>query len=102
MKRTFLAVVLISAPAFASAQYYQQPKQPQYGNNYRSNPTPNYGYTNPNSVYVAPSINRNGGFTDGHYRTAPNRTTTDNYGTYGNVNPYTGRTGTRRPKSLWD
>jgi hypothetical protein len=31
----------------------------------------------------------------GHYQTNPNSTTLDNYGTSGNVNPYTGAIGHR-------
>ena len=43
------------------------------------------GYTRKNGTYVAP-----------HYRSSPNSTQRDNYGTYGNVNPYTGERGTRK------
>lgn len=43
------------------------------------------GYTNRNGTYVAP-----------HHQTNPNSTMRDNYGTQGNVNPYTGAVGTRR------
>lgn len=31
----------------------------------------------------------------GHTRTTPNSTTSDNYGTKGNYNPYTGKQGTK-------
>jgi len=44
------------------------------------------GYTRSDGTYVAP-----------HYRSSPNSTTTDNYSTKGNVNPYTGEVGTRNP-----
>lgn len=42
------------------------------------------GYTTKNGSYVAP-----------HYRTNPNATRYDNWSTKGNVNPYTGRYGTK-------
>lgn len=42
------------------------------------------GYTRSNGTYVAP-----------HYQTNPNSTTSDNYSTVGNVNPYTGAPGTK-------
>lgn len=45
------------------------------------------GYTKKSGAYVAP-----------HRKTAPNKTQRDNYGTKGNVNPYTGKTGTVEPK----
>lgn len=49
-------------------------------------------------TYVAPSVDRNGNYREGHYRSAPNNTERDNYGTRGNYNPYTGSAGTRTPK----
>jgi hypothetical protein len=42
------------------------------------------GYVTKNGTYVAP-----------YYRSNPNSTKLDNYSTKGNVNPYTGRLGTR-------
>jgi len=36
-----------------------------------------------------------GTYVQGHYRSSPNSTNTDNYSTQGNVNPYTGTEGTR-------
>ena len=79
------AASLLSAPAFA--QYQQQN-------------TFNGGYgtgSNPSNHYVAPHLNSNGSYTGGHYQTNPNNTQLDNYGTRGNLNPYTGTYGTRRP-----
>jgi hypothetical protein len=42
------------------------------------------GYYKSNGTYVAP-----------HYRSKPNNTQRDNYSTYGNYNPYTGKKGTK-------
>jgi hypothetical protein len=39
-----------------------------------------------------------GTYVQPHQQTNPNSTQYDNYGTRGNVNPYTGQTGTRSPK----
>ena len=52
-----------------------------------SNPSshPARGYTTRNGTYVAP-----------HHQTNPNGTMCDNYGAQGNVNPFTGATGSRR------
>ena len=44
------------------------------------------GYTKKDGTYVAP-----------HYRSSPNSTKADNYSTRGNVNPYTGKVGTKDP-----
>jgi hypothetical protein len=45
------------------------------------------GYTKKNGTVVAP-----------HDRTSPNGTETDNWSTKGNVNPETGKKGTKTPK----
>lgn len=42
------------------------------------------GYVKKDGTYVAP-----------HQRSKPNSTQTDNYGTKGNTNPYTGKQGTK-------
>lgn len=42
------------------------------------------GYYKKNGTYVAP-----------HYRSSPNETTSDNWSTKGNVNPYTGEEGSK-------
>lgn len=42
------------------------------------------GYVKSNGTYVQP-----------HVKTAPNSTTSDNFGTKGNYNPYTGKAGTK-------
>jgi hypothetical protein len=49
-------------------------------------------------TYVKPHVNRDGTYTEGHYRSNPNNTERDNYGTKGNYNPYTGQDGTRTPR----
>jgi len=60
-----------------------------------------YGYTNPGSQYIGPTITQNGGYRSGYFRTTPNGTDKDNYNTLGNTNPWTGRSGTRRSRSSW-
>jgi hypothetical protein len=44
------------------------------------------GYTRRDGTYIAP-----------HYRSSPNSTRSDNWSVYPNVNPYTGKHGTRDP-----
>ena len=47
---------------------------------------------------VRGSVNRRtGSYVQPHARTSPNRTKADNWSTKGNVNPYTGKKGTRNP-----
>jgi hypothetical protein len=46
--------------------------------------------------YVNGYTKSNGTYVDGYYRSDANGTTSDNYSTYGNTNPYTGKRGSRR------
>ena len=89
--KTALTILFLAASATAATAQYSRP----YGNSYGSYGSYGTG-SNPNSNYVAPHVNRSGEFTPGHHRTNPNSTTLDNYGTSGNVNPFTGQAGTRR------
>lgn len=49
------------------------------------------------SVHVRGSATKSGQYRSPHQRTAPNKTKLDNWSTKGNVNPYTGKTGTTDP-----
>jgi hypothetical protein len=51
------------------------------------------------SVRVKSHLRKDGTFVMPHSRTAPNATIKDNWGTFPNVNPYTGKTGTIDPYS---
>lgn len=48
-------------------------------------------------VHVNGYYKKNGTYVEPHYRSAPNSTKSDNYSTIGNVNPYTGKSGTVNP-----
>jgi hypothetical protein len=48
-------------------------------------------------VYVQPHTTKDGTYVSGHYKTAPDSTKTNNYSSEGNVNPYTGKSGTVDP-----
>ena len=45
-------------------------------------------------VYVSGHYRSNGTYVQPHYRSSPNSTTSDNWSTRGNQNPYTGQYGT--------
>lgn len=53
--------------------------------------------TNSNHVWVDGYYKSDGTYVEGHYRTAPNNTINDNFSTYPNYNPYTGKQGTISP-----
>jgi len=48
-------------------------------------------------TYVAPYVKQDGTYVEGHYKSQPNNTKTDNYSSQGNTNPYTGKEGTVDP-----
>lgn len=49
-------------------------------------------------VHVKASTTKTGEHRQPHYRTSPDHTQRNNYSAKGNVNPYTGKTGTKTPK----
>jgi hypothetical protein len=51
------------------------------------------GYVNPSSHYTHGYTRQDGTHVNGYHATNPNSTGTDNYGTKGNVNPWTGQPG---------
>jgi hypothetical protein len=46
-------------------------------------------------VYVHGYFRKNGTYVQSHYRSSPNNTKLDNWSTKGNINPYTGKIGTK-------
>ena len=56
-----------------------------------------FGQANSSSTYVNGYYRSNGTYVNGYYRTTPNNTINDNYSTYPNYNPYTGKQGTVQP-----
>jgi len=93
--KTALAIVFIAATVSAAAAQYGGSTYNPYGSN---NSGLNGTGSNPNNHYVSPHVNSNGTSVGGHYQTNPNNTQFDNYGTRGNVNPYTGSVGTHTPR----
>lgn len=88
LKILISGLMLAAAAGPAIAQYgYGSNRNSVYGTG--SNPSGSYhsGYTTQRGTYVAP-----------HYQTNPNTTQFDNYGSRGNLNPYTGTYGTRSPR----
>lgn len=49
-------------------------------------------------VHVRPTVTKRGTYKPAHNRTSPDHTQRNNYSAKGNVNPYTGKVGTRRVK----
>ena len=84
MGKLLLAVTLVGFAFAASAQHfkpYKAPKASSYGA-----PVHHNGYVKKDGTYVAP-----------HYQTAPDSTKVNNWSSKPNVNPYTGKEGTKDP-----
>ena len=70
-----------------------------YGSNHGNSYDGGYGTGSSPSAHLNQGYTRNdGGYVQPHMQTNPNNTQMDNYGTRGNVNPYTGAYGTRSPR----
>ena len=78
VKYILITTFLVGTVSASQAQYY-------YGSGSNSSSHSVQGYTRQDGTYVQP-----------HYQTNPNNTRSDNYGTSGNYNPYTGSYGSRR------
>ncbi len=46
--------------------------------------------------FVQGHFKKDGTYVNSHHRSSPNSTKRDNFSTYGNVNPYNGREGTKK------
>jgi hypothetical protein len=73
---------------------------------YRGSPTDTFGsgsyydynYRPPvGEHYVSPHVRQNGSFVQGHYQSNPDNSFWNNWSSKGNVNPHTGKIGTRLP-----
>jgi hypothetical protein len=76
----------LAIPGLAMARGYHQ-----YAQSYTR------AYSARSPVHVRSYVRHDGRFVSPHVRTAPNHTKLDNWSTRGNVNPYTGGIGTKRP-----
>jgi len=70
LKKFMLSLVLMASAAFAASSAYAQ-------------------------VYVRGHYRSNGSYVQPHYRSSPDSSFYNNWSTYPNINPYTGRMGTR-------
>ena len=80
------AVLFCTGAAQAKGYHYHAPKLSTYHTPKTTYSVPVRGYIKRDGTYVMPS-----------HRTSPNATRLDNWSTKGNVNPYTGKVGTKDP-----
>lgn len=79
-----LGLLAFSAPAAARGARSHSSARASGTGSSTAGPVHVHGYTKKNGKYVAP-----------HIRSRPNKTKADNYSTKGNVNPETGKVGTK-------
>ena len=58
-----------------------------------------FGQVNQNNQWISGYNRADGAYVEGYYRTESNSTINDNYSTYPNVNPYTGKNGYIKPQT---
>jgi len=90
-KLSLIALVLLACAFVAQAKGYH----------YSAPRAPTYHYTAP-KLYTSPThvngyMKRDGTYVMPYMRTAPNATKLDNWSSKPNVNPYTGKPGTKDP-----
>ena len=106
--RTFILVFSFLFLVFGSnVEAQRKSKSGSYGKNYSSKSysvksgyvqRPLYVKPSPNkSVSVKGYYNKNGKWVEPYKRTSPNKTVRDNWDTRPNVNPYTGKPGSKDP-----
>ena len=77
----------VRTPRDASNERAVPRRTPPSGEGSKPSNAPVQGYTKKDGTYVEP-----------YHRTTPDATQNNNYGTKGNVNPYTGKEGTKAEK----
>lgn len=78
-------------PSYSSSSYT---KPTSSYSSYKSSYTPSYKSSS--DVWVNGYYRSNGTYVNGHYRSKPDGDVWNNWSTYGNVNPYTGKVGTKK------
>lgn len=92
LKKTLILFTLISSLVFA---YNKNTINSSYKTKSYNNNSSSYVVPKSPTVKVGSYYKDNGTYVESHYRTAPNKTTLDNWSTKGNINPYTGKSGTK-------
>jgi len=90
LKPVLFAILVAFTALGAQARGHGGSHSRSYHSNTKSSTSETHvkGYYRKNGTYVAP-----------HYRSKANRSQKDNWSTKGNVNPHTGKEGTKEPKN---
>lgn len=102
MKVTYYSVYILLALSVIQPSWARGSSYGGFSHSYRtSGPSLRglgaYPVGKPSEHYTRSYMRRDGASVPGHYATNPNHTKLDNWTTRGNVNPHTGKEGTRSP-----
>src|SRR5258708_6012188 len=102
-----LVLVVASTPVFARGSHSSSSSHSSHTSTHRSSSSHSSPHATstraPHSFSAAPSTGvrgyskRDGTYVPQHHRTTPDRARSNNWTTKGNVNPYTGKAGTKKP-----
>lgn len=102
MKKSTLLIVLILTATVSLCAHTHTKKDGTPDMRYKENKSQTHyqspSYTNPNTEHVDTYQKKNGTVVQEHNRTTKNNTDMDNWSTKPNVNPETGKKGTKKPK----
>ncbi len=93
-------ILIATALVFVASQCFARGKG-GYGTTRKSSYTPKSYTPRPAPVRVKGYMKKSGTYVEPSYKTSPNKTKKDNYGTKGNYNPYTGKEGTNPEVAPW-
>jgi hypothetical protein len=95
----FALGVLLASSAFARGGGHSSSGSHSSGHATAHNSTKavSSGYSNPSTTSVHGYTKKDGTYVAGYKRTTENHSKFDNWSTKGNVNPYTGKAGTKDP-----
>ena len=85
MKKIIITSLFITMASSAYASGYSN----------SNSSTPYYNNSNNSSVDVSGYTRSNGSYVNSYERSSPDNTTSNNWSTKGNINPYTGQEGTK-------
>jgi len=95
----FVLGVLLASNAFARGGGHSSSgsHSSSHATSNASTKSSSYRYSNPSTTSVHGYTKKDGTYVGSYKRTTENHTKLDNWSTKGNVNPYTGKAGTKDP-----
>jgi PKD repeat protein len=95
----FTLGLLLTSSAFARGGGHSSSgsHSSSHATSHTSTKATSYGYSNPSTTSVHGYTKKDGTYVAGYKRTTENHSKVDNWSAKGNINPYTGKAGTKDP-----